>query len=113
MYVRYSTVHMRIGTPVFVVAAVWLGALAFAAWAAFFPVYWSQENFVNIVSGPWCVRWPNASSAERILAGLLTVALIAGTVRFVTKPSGPSACILLGLTAFWLLLGLAATFAWV
>jgi hypothetical protein len=107
--------------PAALVLIAWFGIFCIAAWAAFGPVhrndiprFWSPRSFVSIVLGPVSVFLePNPTMGDRIGAVVLALSLTGATLWYLCRPSVWAAWVFIVLTNFWLLLGLAGTFAWV
>jgi hypothetical protein len=108
--------------PLAVVILSWLCVFLFAAYGAVGPLhppdtpaYLSWQFFLSTVAGPLSefFAWPNPSKSDLVFSVLVTLALIASTAWLFRKPSKLSAAVFVALTAFWLLLGLGITYAWV
>ena len=105
--------------------ALWLVVITASAASAFGPVhrndipsYWSADFFLTTVLGPLAVfRWPYSAIEPHVLDYVLSIAfsvfVISWTLLYMVRPNRWTFGVLAGLMAFWLLLGLGVTYAWV
>jgi hypothetical protein len=108
--------------PVKIVLAALLGLVLVAALAALGPVhrrdiptYWSMQSFFTILLGPLSVffAWPKPSLMDYVGAVLAATGFLAAVLFFARRPQMLTACVVVIIACFWLLLGLSAAFAWI
>jgi hypothetical protein len=108
--------------PISFVLVSFLGVLVLAAFAALSPFNrhdlqsnWNPSFFISTALGPLSAffAWPDPSQSDLVFSVFAALALFSSAVWFVRRPSKPAAGLFIGLTAFWLLLGLGITYAWI
>jgi len=108
--------------PCVVLLLASLGIVLFSAWAAIGPVhrndiprYWSFDFFMTVLSGPlgYFFSYPNPSTSDYAIAGILTVVFGAVIIRYLRRPSKVVAYVAFVLMFIWVWSGVGVTFAWV
>jgi hypothetical protein len=107
------------------IVTLWVSVVVLSAGFASGPIYrhgfprsWSSEFFVTTALGPLAVfRWPypaiQLSTSDYVGALLFTVSVTVLSAGHVIRPKSWTAVLLIGVMGLWLLIGLAATYAWV
>jgi hypothetical protein len=107
------------------VGKLWLIVIAVSAICAFGPVHrndlphhWSGDVFLTTVLGPLVVfRWPYPAIqlhvSDYVISISFTAILLVLTALHIFRPTRWTLWVLVVLMAFWLFLGLSATYAWV
>ena len=108
-----------------IVGGLWLIVVAVSAISAFgpihrpdLPVHWSSDFFLTTVLGPLAVfRWPypaiQLQVSDYVISLGLALFVASWTVFCIFRPRRWAIGVLAGLMAFWVLLGLSVTYAWV